>query len=236
LFQTTVTVSQILEETPEVKTLRLDLPEGSDFRFRPGQSVRLGPADAANPHRHYAIASSPLEASYLEVAVERPGSGTGSLFSLRGGDPLVLSGPFGSWSFRDEDRLAILICSGAAIAPLRSIIRYVLDKGLPSRLALFYSAAAPSRIVFRRELEQFSARGVLVHTTITEPSFPEEEGLWEGPTGPLKAAAIRRAVPDYLDAVYYLCGPSAMLTRLRPQLRAIGVPDESVRAETWWEA
>ena len=56
---------------------------------------------------------------------------------------------------------------------------------------------------------------------------------WQGPTGRITIEAIRREVPDFDSATYYLCGPNSMVKELACALKASGIPKERVRYEKW---
>ncbi|MFH1725567.1 MAG: FAD-binding oxidoreductase [Elusimicrobiota bacterium] len=231
------TVSQIIQEGRDSKTFRLELPEGASFDFRPGQFVRVAFPEEPEARRPYAIGSSPLEKGFVEITLERLGLGspTRDIFDLRGGETLRVHGPYGDWQYRDEDRHAVLISSDTGITPLRSMIRYVLDKGLPNRVALFYAARTPSRIIFRRELEDFARNGIQVHVTITEPGGMLADELWDGPTGPITVPAIRMSVPGFREATYYLSGSGRDIEKLRDRLAKAGVARERILYENHGE-
>jgi phenol hydroxylase P5 protein len=100
----------------------------------------------------------------------------------------------------------ILIGGGTGLAPLKSIVRHVLEGGLPHRLCLYQGARTQADLydvdVFRALEEahpdQFTYRPCL------------SEGQWDGPRG---------LVTDVVDADFgsctghtaYLCGPPPMV-------------------------
>ncbi len=155
------------------------------------------------------------------------------MFALKGGETLLISPPQGTWQFRDEDRNAVLLTVDAGLAPLRSIIRYVLDKGLPNKLALFYGVKKPSCILYRQELEDFAHQGIVVHTTLTDAAALPEDELWDGPTGPITVKDIRRKVKDFKSAVYYPCGPNRFVDAIQTDLLKAGVDKNAILASKW---
>ncbi|MFH2203198.1 MAG: FAD-binding oxidoreductase [Elusimicrobiota bacterium] len=230
---TAVTVSKIVDEGAGAKTFRLALPEGTTLPFQPGQFVLAGLPDAPETHRPYSIASSPLEPDFIEITVGRLGEAEERLFGLKGGETLLISGALGAWQFRDEHRNAVLLSTGVGIAPLRSIIRYVLDKGLPNRLSLFYAERRPADILYQEELKDFARHGVFVHATLTETEGLPENELWDGPKGPVTIKDIRKNVKDFKTAAYYLCGPNAFVEALHAELADAGIPPASILAAKW---
>jgi len=128
-----------------------------------------------------------------------------------------------------EDGVTAL-AEGAAVAPYRSMIRYVLGKGLPNSLALLYAEKAPDRILFRQELAGFPRQGVPVVITITDPPSPSAKEAWDGPTGPITAESLRRAAGRLKDHVYYIRGPATFVRAMRTLLVRAGVEPDQLRA------
>lgn len=201
----------------------------------PGQFVLVSFPGEPELRRAYSLGSSPLERGALEITAARaPGIFTERLFRLSGGETLDVTGPQGRWVYRDEMRRAVLICEGVGVVPLRAMIRYALDKGLPNKLWLFYAERSPGCVLFKRDLEEFAGRGVEIHLTMVSPRESwGEDAYWDGPTGPWTAAAIRRRVPDFADCEFLLCGPNRLVDALREELHGAGIAHERVRGEKW---
>jgi len=230
-----VTVSQIVDEGSEARTFRLAIPEGDAFSFRPGQFVVAALPGRPDERRPYSISSSPLETEFIEITVGRSGGVGTRLFALEGGETLLISGPQGAWQFRDEDRSAVLLCANIGLAPLRSMIRYVLDKGLPNNLALLYAVKKPSCVLYRQELKDFARQGVKVHVTLTDADVLSMDEPWDGAKGPIALKDIRRIVKDYKSSVYYLCGPQQFVDAWANDLCKAGIDADAVLASGWGE-
>ncbi|MBI5596667.1 MAG: FAD-dependent oxidoreductase [Elusimicrobia bacterium] len=227
-------VSHIADEGPDARLLRLELPEGRSLEWRPGQFVEVTLPGSGLPGRAFSIANAPQDCAAVEILFDRRGPLAEQLFRLKGGEPLLVRGPMGKWSYRDEDRRAALFSSGTGIAPLRAIVRYALAKGLPNRLDLFYAAPTPGKLLLRRELEEAAEKGVGVHLSVTEPEGMWEEGLWwDGARGPVTSEAMRSALGPLEDVVFYMCGGGRMIEALRAGLLAAGARADSFRVEKW---
>ncbi|MBI3547978.1 MAG: hypothetical protein HY078_02890 [Elusimicrobia bacterium] len=228
------TVAQIRDETPSVKAFRLSLPEGVPFPFTPGQFVMVNfPSEPENT-RAYSLASSPLEAGFVEIAFAKAGAFTARMFDLKVGDTLGVEGPYGKWIYK-EDPHAVLISGGTGITPFRSIIRYAADKRLPRKITLIYSARSAAEIIFAKDLEAWaSLPNVNTVVTVTRPQEPSSSG-WKGRTGRIGIDLIRESVPDSNSATFYLCGPNALVSELSGVLGTAGVPRERIRYEKWGE-
>lgn len=227
-------VSRIADEGPDARLLRLELPEGRSFDWRPGQFVEVSLPGSGLPGRAFSIANAPQDSTAVEVLFDRRGALAEQLFRLKGGEPILVRGPMGKWSYSDEDRRAVLVSSGTGIAPLRAMVQYVLNKGLPNRLDLFFAAPTPGKLLFRRELEEAAERGVGVHLSVTEAEGMWEEGLWwDGRRGPLTADWMKESLGPLQDAVFYMCGGGRLIDSLRPGLQAAGARADSFRVEKW---
>ncbi len=52
-------IIKIIDETPNVKTFRVEIPKDTEIDFFPGQFLMVGFEDNPNLQREYSIASSP---------------------------------------------------------------------------------------------------------------------------------------------------------------------------------
>src|SRR5260370_14596049 len=99
------TVSQLIDETPSVRTIVLQVPDWPGHRAGQHLDVRLTADDGYSAERSYSIASAPGEP--VAITVERLEDGEVSPYlteELRAGDKLELRGPIGGcvvWEPRD---------------------------------------------------------------------------------------------------------------------------------------
>src|SRR4028119_562466 len=111
------TVIEIRQETPNVKSLILDVPEWTRHLAGQRVDVRLTAEDDYQAQRSYSIASPPEDKS-LMLTVERIEDGEVSPYltdELRVGDGLELRGPIGGWLAWDANQGGrVLAAPGAA--------------------------------------------------------------------------------------------------------------------------
>jgi ferredoxin-NADP reductase len=227
-------VSHIAPEGPDARLLRLELPEDAGFSWRPGQFVSVSLPGSDLPPRAYSIANPPQDSAAVELLLERRGPLGEALFRLSGGEAVELGPPVGKWSYRDEDRRSALIAAGVAVAPMRGMLRYALEKGLPNKIDLFYHDRTPGRLLFRRELEAAAEGGVGVHLAVTEPEGLWEEGQWwDGARGPVTVERLKSALGTLDGVAFYLCGGGKLIDSLKAGLTAAGVPEDAFRVEKW---
>ena len=94
-----------------------------------------------------------------------------------------------------------------------------------------YSASSPDELLFRRELESIAARNDRIRCVFTVTRAVPE--TWDGRTGRVDVEMLRSEGID-LDALFFVCGPPAMIRDVAAMLTAQGVPGERIRYEQWW--
>ncbi|MGH2543095.1 MAG: ferredoxin--NADP reductase [Ardenticatenaceae bacterium] len=230
-----VTIAEIRQETPTVKSFTLDLG-GQDFRFLPGQWLDCcleasGKIEVAG----YSMTSSPLTKATIQIAVKLVGENPVTNYlhhKAKIGDTLYIEG--GSGDFFYEKGMGgslVLIGGGIGITPLMSIVRYVDDVCPDARLTLFYSAPAPSALIFRDRLSEIAARNSNIRCIFTVTGNFSEP--WEGHTGRIDADLLQQEDID-LGALFYVCGPPQMIQDVVATLTRIGVASSHINYEQWW--
>jgi Na+-transporting NADH:ubiquinone oxidoreductase subunit F len=154
-----------------------------------------------------------------------PGRASSYLFSLREGDRLAVSGPYGSFHATENDSEMIFMAGGAGIAPIRSLILDQFSRPSPRRMSLWFGARDLNDLVYFDEFERladahdnFSIQAVL--------SNPLAGDQWAGETGFLHAVVHERYLkthPAPGEAEYYLCGPPLMTAAVLQMLDNLGV-------------
>lgn len=136
----------IKELTHDVRMFVFERPEG--FEFKPGQFVMLQFDGIA---RAYSIASPPTEKEKLVLIIKLIEGGRGSEY-LRGakeGDELQFKGPFGHFCLDEEsEKDVVLVGTGTGLAPLYSILSYLLDTGSERKIRLFFGVRYEKDVFF----------------------------------------------------------------------------------------
>lgn len=208
-------VLSVRDEGACAKTIRLSVPP--DFEFSPGMWVMLQFPDRAEKANAYSISTSPFEHGYIELTFCKVGPLTERLWTLKGGESLLLRGPLGKWFFRDEHERAVLITAGTGMAPYRSMARYVLDKRLQVDLTIVCSAESPEAFLYDEDMKRFVSEGITVVQT----------------TEHITLAVVEKAVGALEGRHYYLCGPKALVETLSRDLASRGVPASMLHYEKW---
>ncbi len=231
-------VAQVFDETPNIRTFRL-MSAGEPrlpFDFLPGQYLNLTLViDGQKVRRSYTIASAPSRAGYCELTVKREERGLASRYlhdTVRVGDLLDVIAPSGRFTFTGtESQSVALVAGGVGITPLMAQIRYLTDMSWPGDIHLVYSVKTAQDIVFRDELDALRRRHPNLHVTVTLTRAQGPE--WSGERGRITPALLARVVPKIETSLVYICGPTEMTDPTRQMLRDLGVPDESIRVESF---
>jgi ferredoxin-NADP reductase len=218
-----------IDESPSIRTFRLERP--ASFDFEAGQFLTLRvQVDGAPQVRCYSISSAPETTGYLEISVKRQGLVSGTLHAtLRQGSRAWVKPPAGRFVYpASDDRPLVLVAGGVGITPLLSMARHAVaaDPGRP--VTLIYSARTEEELAFREELDWMTSRHPQFRVV---PTVTGGHAAWTGHRGRVSPALLAEHVPDAAHAIAMLCGPGEMVADLRDMLRGAGVPDAQVRFE-----
>lgn len=224
-------VLAVLDETPEIRTFRLERPAG--FDFRPGQFLMVRVAAAGRDEvRCYSISSAPEAPGYLELSVRRQGRVSAALHeTVRAGGTLPIRGPGGAFVYPEEKGVPLVLhAGGVGITPMISMLRHAA-KAEPGRpVTLLYTVRTEADVAFRDELALLARRAPGVRVLVTLSRGEPRPGFL---TGRMDAERVARYVPDPAGAIHLICGPASMTASLREGLSRLGVPPERIRFEAF---
>ena len=210
-------------ELADVWTLEID-PGPNGFAFAPGQFNMLyafGVGEAA-----ISVSGDPAEPDRLIHTVRAVGNVSAAIAHLRPGDRLGVRGPFGhGWPVdAAADADIVIVAGGLGLAPLRPTIYHLIaERSRYGRIALLSGARSPTEILFRRELEHWSARlDIDVEVTVDHAA-----GDWRGNVG-VVTTLIERARFDPAHTVAFVCGPEIMMRIAAVELERGGVAGERI--------
>jgi len=177
------------------------------------------------------IATPPWDRSKGRFKNVNPGIASSYIYSLKPGDKVSISGPFGDFFIKDTNKEMVYIGGGAGMAPLRSHIFHLFKTLQTNRKVSYWYGARSLREIFYeedfRELErQFP--NFSFHIALSEP---KEEDNWDGPVGFIHQVAYDRYLstleePEEIE--YYLCGPPMMNDAVQNMLYNLGIPQEMI--------
>lgn len=218
-------IEKIIQETTanDVKTFRVAFVDDDvrqRFSYEPGQFAEVsifGIGEAP-----ISITSSPTQEGYLEFSVKKMGVLTTALHNCAEGDLVGVRGPYGNCFpvTSMEGKNLIFIGGGIGLAPLRSLINYVLDEGNRRRfrdVTIIYGARSPGDLVFKWELEKWEKRpDIDFYLTVDKGDV-----TWSGREG-FVPAVLMEVAPSAEDAVTITCGPPIMIKFVIQNLLKLG--------------
>lgn len=220
-------VTEIRRDTPDIKTFRVEKPEGGKcFEHMPGQCAMLSIPGVGEAM--FSITSSPTVKDYQEFSIKKCGCLTEWLHAMEPGQQIMIRGPFGK-HFPVEDALKgkdlLFIAGGVGLAPLHSVINYVLDnRDDYGKVDIVYGSRSKDDLLDIDEIQSSwmdPVNRMDVHLTIDRP----QEG-WDGHVA---------FVPTYVEELGFdpnktvlVCGPPIMIKFVLQALTKLGFKKEQV--------
>ncbi|MDI6716892.1 MAG: FAD/NAD(P)-binding protein [Actinomycetota bacterium] len=227
LVPTTATILEVLDETPDVKTFRVQIDDEQareNFKQKPGQVAELSVFGAGESV--ISITSSPTQTDYLEFSIKRVGVVTDAIHTLTSGDKIGIRGPYGN-GFPVENwkgKNLIIIGGGIGLAPVRSVLNYAIDNRSDyGHIALFYGARTPQDLVFKWEYERWSqVEDAEVHLTVDCG-----DDTWKDNVG-VVGAIVKQVNPSPENAIALTCGPPIMIKFVLQDLFGMNFTPEQI--------
>jgi propane monooxygenase reductase subunit len=210
--------------TRDIRRLVLSVVDG-DLPFRSGQYVDIG-IPGTDESRSFSMANLPSDDGRLEFMIKLyPGGAFSSLLAdgaLQVGDELDVTGPYGVFTLRENDRPILFIGGGAGMAPILSLLRSMAERGV-ARPAVYYYGAREEQDLFH--LEELKGLETMLPGFRFVPALSDSD--WEGETG-LITDVVERSEQglDGVDA--YLCGPPPMVDAAQEMLMRLGVDEARI--------
>jgi predicted ferric reductase len=223
-------VARVTHEHGETTTVALTPPDGTDFRFQPGQFAwfAMGRSPFSLTQHPFSFSSS-AEHREVEVAIKALGDFTSTVSKLEPGTPVYVDGPHGVFSIdQDEGPGFGLVAGGVGIAGLISTLRTMADRNDVRPTVLVYANGDWDGVAFREELDQLKDR---LHLTLVHV-LERPPAEWDGETGYVNADILRRHLPSgYRRFQFFICGPDPMMDAAEAALLELGVPADRVHTE-----
>lgn len=203
--------------------------------------------------RAYSMASYPMEGRILKfnIRIATPPFDKGVLkkglpwgacssytFSLKPGDEVRLSGPFGESHMIDDERELIFLIGGAGSSFGRShIMDLFCEKKTTRRVTLWYGARALKENIYQEDFEKLDKeyQNFTYNLVLSEPSKEDIEAGWplhdKTKTGYLFKAFEEgqlKKMEEPENCLYYVCGPPLHNKSVMKLLDDYGVDSENI--------
>ena len=217
------TIKSVIDLTPTEKIFEVELPDGKQLDHDPGQFVQLlVPGIGEAP---ISICSSPTDKNF-HLTIRRVGDVTTAIHNMKEGDKVGIRGSFGN-GFPVEEMKGnnvLIIAGGIGLAPLRSVIRYILaNRGEYGDFTLLHGARTPSDRLFKDELSRWadSSEVNLLETV----DHPDES--WSGKSGVI-TTLFKGLTVDPSRTYALVCGPPVMYRFVILECLGRGIPDKQI--------
>ncbi len=192
--------------------------------------------------RAYSMANYPEEKGIIMLNVRiatpppnnpevPPGIMSSYIWSLKAGDKVTISGPFGEFFAKDTDAEMIFIGGGAGMAPMRSHIFDQLKRlNSKRKITFWYGARSLREMFYEDDFNQLQAENenFTWHVALSDPQ-PEDN--WTGYTGFIHNVLLENYLKNHPapeDCEFYMCGPPMMNAAVIKMLKDLGVEDENI--------
>ncbi|WP_019613010.1 NADH:ubiquinone reductase (Na(+)-transporting) subunit F [Psychromonas ossibalaenae] len=192
--------------------------------------------------RAYSMANYPGEEGIimLNVRIATPpprdltlpcGKMSSYIFSLKAGDKVTISGPFGEFFAKETENEMVFVGGGAGMAPMRS---HIFDQfrrlHTKRKCSFWYGARSKREMFYVEDFDSIAAENDNFewHVALSDPQ-PEDN--WDGYTGFIHNVLLEEYLKDHEapeDCEFYMCGPPVMNAAVIAMLKDLGVEDENI--------
>ena len=165
-----------------------------------------------------------------------PGIASSYIFTLKPGDKVLMSGPYGDFHpIFDSKREMMWIGGGAGMAPLRAQIMH-MTKTLHTtdrKMSYFYGARALNEVFYLQDFLQLEKEfpNFTFHLALDRPDPAADAAGVKYTPGFVHQVIYNTYLKDHdapEDIEYYMCGPGPMSKAVEKMLWDLGVPEENL--------
>jgi CDP-4-dehydro-6-deoxyglucose reductase len=229
-------IIKIIDETVTTRRYFFQVMSIDKFDYMPGQFVMLQlEINSKIPYRSYSIASTPNGSNQFEliIVLNPPGAGTPFIWdNFKVGSKIMCAGPLGKFVLPEQIQHDLcFICTGTGIAPLRSMLWYIINNKIEHhRIYFIFGARTVSDLLYYDELVELTEKHKSVHfIPVLSRESPE---TWNGKIGYVHQV-YEEVFSNRRYAEFFICGWSAMLKEARERLALMGYPKEHIHFERY---
>lgn len=193
--------------------------------------------------RAYSMANCPEEKGIIMLNVRiatppprapegtPPGAMSSYMYSLKPGDEVTISGPFGEFFAKDTEAEMVFVGGGAGMAPMRAHLFDQLERLQSKRkISFWYGARSVCEMFYTEDFDRLAHEheNFAWHVALSDP-LPDDD--WSGSTGFIHQVLLDQYLnkhPAPEDCEYYICGPPLMLQAVLKMLDDIGVESGNI--------
>lgn len=220
-----VTVTGVRQMTPRIRAYEFRAEDWRELAAAEAGAhldvpVRL--ADGSVVTRQYSLASDPERRDMYEIAVLREDDGRGGSQAIHDtwkiGTRLRIAPPINHFPLHADSRPAVLIAGGIGITPIKTMAQALRRRNVS--LELHYTGRTPEEMAYRDRLSVEFKQGYFTY-------FSRVSGHRRLDV----AEVLQRAAGD---AIFYVCGPAALIEAVRAAAKRLGIAPERVQHELFY--
>ncbi|MDR1776937.1 MAG: FAD/NAD(P)-binding protein [Desulfovibrio sp.] len=221
------TVKEIIQETSNIKTLRLvlDNPEDmANFTYEPGQVGQISVFGYGEST--FVINSPPSQKEYLQFSVMQAGEVTAAIHRLSVGEKVGVRAPLGNFfPWREwRGKNIFFVGGGIGMAPIRVALLHLLERKADyGKIGLLYGARSPRDMAYMYETDSWLDNPDLDCTLCIDAPA---EG-WGHKVG-LIPNVLLELRPSSDNCVAVICGPPIMIKFTLQALEKLGFKPENI--------
>ena len=160
-----------------------------------------------------------------------PGIMSSYIWSLKSGDKVTISGPFGDFYAKETGAEMVFIGGGAGMAPMRSHIFDQLKRlNSDRKITFWYGARSKKEMFYVEDFDSLAEEfpNFEWHVALSDPQPGDN---WGGYTGFIHNVVYENHLKNHLapeDCEFYMCGPPIMNKSVTDMLYNLGVEDENI--------
>ena len=214
----TLTVTEVLSLTHDVKQIRTTKPDG--YTFSPGQAteVALNKKGMEEEKRPFTFTCLPSD-DYLEFVIKSYFDHDGvtkEIDEIKEGDELLIDDAWGAIEYKGK---GVFIAGGAGITPFISIFRDLEKKVEIEGNKLFFSNKTGKDVILEPYWEELLGDDFI--STITH------EKIEGHANGMINMEFLKKHVADYSQH-FYVCGPDQMIKDVSASLEQLGANPDGI--------
>jgi ferredoxin-NADP reductase/nitrite reductase/ring-hydroxylating ferredoxin subunit len=195
--------------------------------------------DPKGPIRHFTISSSPTESFIMISTRIRDSPYKQRLSSLEEGVKVKVRGPQGKFVLHEDySKPAVFLSGGIGVTPFRSMTKYATDKQLPVKIIMFDSNRNEQNILYKNEFIEWvnTNKNLKIVFAITDEDGEKQSFTSSSSTGE-RGRIDKEMLTKYLgsdevnQAIFYVCGPPAMLNAMKSILEELKISKERMKVE-----
>lgn len=212
----------------DVRLIRMAAPDGSPLSaFDAGAHLIVDvPVRGGSVQRKYSLVSDTDGGNYYEIAVRRHPEGRGGSAFLHDNLPpgafLDTSSPVSEFGIAPDGEHHVLLSGGIGITPMPGIVAQLGRSN--ASWEMHHSARTPATMILRDRFPQESSERIALYFTAGDQSRRID----------VESLVAAHAASDTTH--FYVCGPVALVDRVRLAADALGVPKRRVHFESFGPA